>query len=186
MKEIARLLTPARTSIPYLSPYHHLQSNEYLYSVMIYRIFAYGSSDAQAQILLTALHDLIIPLIRDVTPNICEPKELSEGPEAEHLLIALKNYVARIINGHSEVKKEDQEWGTRAVCLKDLKVPKTPNNHMNAMDGEDGKGQKNCCLLPMGTYRFTRIEDSPGHEYFSQGCISEMEITVPDGEANVP
>ncbi|KAF9472268.1 hypothetical protein BDN70DRAFT_900668, partial [Pholiota conissans] len=52
---------------------------------------------AQGQTLLTALHNLIVPLVQNVVPHASGPCQFSENPEAEHLLVALQKYIASVI-----------------------------------------------------------------------------------------
>ncbi|KAF9473420.1 hypothetical protein BDN70DRAFT_885840 [Pholiota conissans] len=78
-----------------------------------------GSSNGQAQVLLTALHNLIVPLVQNVVPDA---SELTAGPEAELLLAALQNYIASIVGGRGQSGRV--MWAsTRTVHLEDLDTP---------------------------------------------------------------
>ncbi|KAF8187130.1 hypothetical protein BJ912DRAFT_970184 [Pholiota molesta] len=71
------------------------------------------SSNAQAQMLLTALHNVVVPLIKAVMPDSKDSERVPVGPEADAFLAALQKYIACIIRDHSQ--SDNQEAMTQTV-----------------------------------------------------------------------
>ncbi|KAF9473830.1 hypothetical protein BDN70DRAFT_997436 [Pholiota conissans] len=86
---------------------------------------AHEQSETNAQILLTALRNLIVPLVQSVVPNASA--EFYGCPEEENLLKALKDYVTSIIGGKARGDNRDEKKIKRVVNLKALNVPKVPD-----------------------------------------------------------
>ncbi|KAF9476753.1 hypothetical protein BDN70DRAFT_914380 [Pholiota conissans] len=70
------------------------------------------SSNAQSQTLLSALCNLIVPLVKNVVPNV--RAECYDGPEAERFVVALQEYVFAIIE---KVESDDHGGVTKTVDL---------------------------------------------------------------------
>ncbi|KAF9477630.1 hypothetical protein BDN70DRAFT_994821 [Pholiota conissans] len=83
-----------------------------------------GKKDTDAQILLTALRNLIVPLVQSVVPNASA--EFDGRPEEENLLIALQKYVASIVGGQVQAENQDEKKITRVINLKALNITKVP------------------------------------------------------------
>ncbi|KAF8179214.1 hypothetical protein BJ912DRAFT_982921 [Pholiota molesta] len=70
------------------------------------------SSNPQAQMLLTALHNVVVPLIKAVMPDRKDSERVPVGPEADAFLAALQKYITCIIRDHSQ---SDNQEATKAT-----------------------------------------------------------------------
>ncbi|KAF8187134.1 hypothetical protein BJ912DRAFT_1059915 [Pholiota molesta] len=84
------------------------------------------SSSAQAQMLLTALRNVIIPLVQTAVPDRPGLHDIPLGPEAEDFLAALQKYVSSVVRDWSH--SDSQEGITRTVDLEEIRSPTTVNS----------------------------------------------------------
>ncbi|KAF9474963.1 hypothetical protein BDN70DRAFT_884288 [Pholiota conissans] len=75
------------------------------------------SLSSSAQILLTALQAVIIPLIKVVLPKSEGLGDVEPGPEAEDFLVALQKYISSVVQ--EQLKVEQHSQMTRVVDLGD-------------------------------------------------------------------
>ncbi|KAF9476756.1 hypothetical protein BDN70DRAFT_923071 [Pholiota conissans] len=91
----------------------------------------HGSSNAQSQTLLSALHNLIVPLVKNVVPNV--RAECYDGPEAERFVVALQEYVFAIIE---KVESDDHGGATKTVDLTECNLDVAEVTVHSAKDDE--------------------------------------------------
>ncbi|KAF9473425.1 hypothetical protein BDN70DRAFT_383954 [Pholiota conissans] len=128
--------------------------------------------EKDAQILLTALRNLIVPLVQSVVPNASA--EFDGRPEEKNLLIALQNYVTSIIGGQDQADNRDEKRITRVVNLKALNVPKAPEKPKDGVSHNTYKIQEKLRHHKQNVVRFNFPVGPRTGDAFELGNLLEV------------